>query len=107
MNKSFLILSIFCMMIANKNTVAQQKTTWPATVPPIAEKKEHVRDIHGDKVSDPYYWMIDYFKKGPDSNTVVKYLEDENAYLKTMMKSTEALQNKLFKEMKGRIKEKD
>ena len=107
MNKSFLVLSIFCIMIANKNTLAQQKITWPAAVPPIAEKKEHVRDIHGDKVSDPYYWMIDFFKKGSDSNTVVKYLEDENAYLKTMMKNTEALQEKLFKEMKGRIKEKD
>ncbi|RZL12588.1 MAG: S9 family peptidase, partial [Pedobacter sp.] len=52
-------------------------------------------------------WMIDYFKKGPDSTKVVDYLKAENAYLDTMMKSTKQFQDDLFKEMKGRIKEKD
>jgi len=51
--------------------------------------------------------MIDYFKKGPDSTKVVDYLKAENTYLDQMMKGTDALQSDLFKEMKGRIKEKD
>lgn len=51
--------------------------------------------------------MGDYFFKGPDSTKVVDYLNEENAYLKTMMASTESFQDKLFAEMKGRIKEKD
>ncbi len=46
--------------------------------PPVAEKKEHVRDIHGDKVIDYYYWMYDYFGKGPDSTKAVDYLKAEN-----------------------------
>lgn len=74
---------------------------------PIAAKKEHWRNIHGDKVLDNYYWMYDFFGKGPDSTKVVEYLEAENSYLKTVMSSTDKLQADLFAEMKNRIKEKD
>lgn len=81
--------------------------TWPDAKAPIAEIIPHQRVIHGDTVVDNYYWMIDYFKKGPDSTKVVDYLKAENAYLDTMMKSTDQFQSDLFKEMKGRIKEKD
>ncbi|PPL02863.1 S9 family peptidase [Parapedobacter indicus] len=80
---------------------------WPQIDPPIAAIKPHVRSLHGDTVADPYYWLNDYFKKGPDSSAVIEYLEAENAYTDSMMKGTEALQAKLFDEMKGRIKEQD
>ena len=80
---------------------------WPDAKPPIAEKQNHIRDIHGEKVSDPYYWMIDYFKKGKDSTKVVNYLNAENAYLETMMADTKQLRANLYEEMKARIKEKD
>ncbi|HWY10027.1 MAG TPA: oligopeptidase B, partial [Bacteroidia bacterium] len=75
--------------------------------PPVAEKKEHIRDIHGDKVIDNYYWMYDYFGKGPDSTRAVDYLKAENAYLETVMSPTKKLQEDLYTEMKSRIKEKD
>lgn len=75
--------------------------------PPVAEKKEHIRDIHGDKVNDNYYWMYDYFGKGPDSTKAVDYLKAENAYLEEVMSPTKKLQEDLFTEMKARIKEKD
>ena len=84
-----------------------QKIKWPAIQPPVAEKIPHVRDIHGDKVTDNYYWMIDFFKKGPDSDKVVAYLEEENSYLDQSMRATDKLQENLFTEMKNRIKEKD
>ncbi|MDA4746726.1 oligopeptidase B, partial [Enterobacter hormaechei] len=74
---------------------------------PVAEKQEHIREIHGDKVSDPYYWMIDYFKKGANSEKVVDYLKAENTYWTGMMKDTEPFREKLFLELKNRIKEKD
>jgi oligopeptidase B len=51
--------------------------------------------------------MIDYFKKGPDSNKVVEYLKAENAYTDSMMGGTKIFQADLFIEMKARIKEKD
>lgn len=74
---------------------------------PIAEKKEHWREIHNDRVLDNYYWMYDYFGKGPDSTKAVDYLIEENSYLKKVMEPTEKFQENLFKEMKARIKEKD
>jgi len=80
---------------------------WPDVKAPVAEIKPITRILHGDTVTDNYYWMIDYFKKGPDSTKVVDYLKAENTYLDQMMKGTDALQSDLFKEMKGRIKEKD
>ena len=80
---------------------------WPNATAPIAEKQDHLRSIHGDNVNDPYYWMIDFFKKGKDSTKVINYLTEENNYLSQMMKDTEPLQESLFKEMKSRIKEKD
>ncbi|WP_332025455.1 S9 family peptidase [Kaistella sp.] len=92
------LFTITCMMNAQ---------IWPDAKPPIAEKQNHIREIHGEKVNDPYYWMTDYFKKGKDSTKVVNYLTAENAYLETMMADTKQLREKLFKEMKARIKEKD
>ena len=80
---------------------------WPDIKPPVAEKQDHVRTIHGDSVNDPYYWMIDYFKKGKDSTKVVNYLTEENNYWEAMMKDTEPFREKLYQEMRARIKEKD
>jgi len=103
---TFILLSSVIMACKNP----QEKRTpiqWPDAKVPIAAIVPHNRVIHGDTVVDNYYWMIDYFKKGPDSTKVVDYLKAENAYLDTMMKSTKQFQEDLFKEMKGRIKEKD
>lgn len=81
--------------------------TWPDIQAPVAEIKPYTRIVHGDTVVDNYYWLNDYFKKGADSSAVIKYLEQENDYTALMLKSTEPLQEKLFNEMKSRIKEKD
>lgn len=98
MKKSVLILFLLSYPV-----MAQfQKATAP-----IADKKEHIRTIHGESVNDPYYWMYDYFGKGPDSTKAVDYLKAENAYLETVMSATQKLQADLFTEMKLRIKEKD
>ena len=80
---------------------------WPDTQAPIADVKPHVRITHGDTVIDNYYWLNDFFKKGPDSAAVVSYLEAENSYTKAMMEGTQGLQSRLFEEMKARVKEKD
>src|ERR1043166_6278516 len=74
---------------------------------PVAQKKEHWRNIHGDNVLDNYYWLYDYFGKGPDSAKVIDYLKAENEYFDAVMRDTIPLQEKLFVEMKSRIKEKD
>jgi len=84
-----------------------KKYKWPELEAPVADVIPKERIIHGDTVTDNYYWMIDYFSKGPDSTRTIDYLKAENAYLAQMMSGTKTLQSALFKEMKGRIKEKD
>jgi oligopeptidase B len=100
MNKSLIVLGLFFCTVAI-NAQFQKATT------PVAEKKTHWRNLHDDKVLDNYYWMYDYFGKGPDSTKVVDYLKAENAYLETAMGGSNKMQADLFQEMKARIKEKD
>lgn len=91
-----------------KLTSRSDTDKWPAGLtPPVAAVIPHQRIIHEDTVSDNYYWMIDYFKKGTESHRVIDYLKAENAYLDAMMSSTKDFQENLFHEMKARIKEKD
>ncbi|MDJ1470925.1 S9 family peptidase [Xanthocytophaga flava] len=76
---------------------------FPDVKPPIAEVKAfEVKAKHGASRTDNYYWL----NKREDPN-VIKYLEAENAYTDTMMADTKVLQDKLFEEIKGRIKEDD
>ncbi len=102
-----LILSMIISSCSQETSVKKDPIIWPQATAPIAELKAFQRIIHGDTVQDPYYWMNDYFKKGPDSSKVVSYLEAENNYTKAMMQETEGFQDALFKEMKSRIKETD
>lgn len=71
-------------------------------MPPKAEKIKKELSIHDDSRIDNYYWLNE--RENPK---VIKYLEDENEYLKNVMKHTEKLQDKLFDEIVGRIKQTD
>lgn len=84
-----------------------KKYKWPDVKAPVADVIPKQRIIHGDTVTDNYYWMIDYFSKGPESTRTIGYLKAENTYLDQMMSGTNTLQSALFKEMKSRVKEKD
>lgn len=81
--------------------------------PPIAIKKDSTLTTHGDIRIDPYFWMrlTDDQKtsKSPDQQTqqVLDYLNDENSFTETILKDTEPLQEKLYKEIVGRIKQTD
>ena len=70
--------------------------------PPMAEKKTKTTNIHGETLVDDYFWLRE--KNNPH---VITYLEAENAHTDAVMKPTEALQEKLYKEMVGHIKETD
>ncbi|MDR7129591.1 oligopeptidase B [Algoriphagus sp. 4150] len=69
---------------------------------PKAKKIAQLLETHGHQRTDNYYWMRD--RENPE---VIEYLNAENEYLKASLKSTEEFQEKLFQEMKGRIKEDD
>ncbi len=100
MKKYLLLFTLFSYLLS-ANAQFMKATA------PVAAKKEHWRILHDDKVLDNYYWMYDYFGKGPDSTKVVDYLTAENNYLDEVMAGTKQFQTDLFAEMKNRIKEKD
>lgn len=112
---SFKSISLYAVILTTmlsscKNTDKVNKETyqWPKGVAaPVAEKKVKELTAHGDTRIDEYFWLNDYFKKGPDSTKVLEYLTAENNYLDTMMSGTKKFQEDLFNEMKARIKEKD
>jgi len=70
--------------------------------PPVAERRLHNVEIHGDRLEDPYHWLRE--KDHPD---VTAYLHAENAYTDAVMKDTEGFQQALYAEMLARIKEDD
>jgi oligopeptidase B len=70
--------------------------------PPIAKKKPTVRELHGDRFVDDYFWLRE--KSNPD---VIAHLEAENAHAASVMSRFAELQDTLYKEMLGRIKETD
>ncbi len=109
--KHFISTAIIAATITSCNNNTNMKKTayqWPESVAaPVCEKKPKELVAHGDTRIDNYFWLNDYFKKGSDSTKVVDYLTAENKYYDTMMSGTKLLQEKLYAEMKARIKEKD
>ncbi|WP_395139579.1 S9 family peptidase [Armatimonas sp.] len=70
--------------------------------PPVATIIPTTHTIHGDTRTDNYRWLQD-----KTSADVIAYLDAENAYTKSVMEPTEALQKTLYDEMLGRIQETD
>ncbi|MFL2611088.1 MAG: S9 family peptidase [Flavobacteriaceae bacterium] len=70
--------------------------------PPKAEIKKYQHKTHNDIRVDEFYWL-----NNPDNPEVIDYLERENDYYKKSTKHLKGLENKLFSEMRGRIKEDD
>lgn len=97
---------LFFLLLSIISSIMTQAQFNKATAP-IADVKPHTRTIHGESVTDNYYWMYDYFGKGPDSNKVIEYLNKENEYFDEVMAPNKGLRQKLFDEMKARIKEDD
>ncbi|HZJ35393.1 MAG TPA: S9 family peptidase [Gillisia sp.] len=69
---------------------------------PVAQKIAKELQAHKSVRVDNYYWMNE--KENPE---VISYLEEENDYNEKVTLNTKAFQEKLFKEMKARIKEDD
>ncbi len=69
---------------------------------PVAPKKPKELSIHGDVRIDDYYWMRD--RRDPDT---LKYLEAENAYTDAVMAPLKPLEDRLYDEILGRIRQTD
>src|SRR5947207_1662877 len=106
MRESFvfaLLLSFSMTMIEGTAAAAPQAPAESASATPRVAKVVAKSDVvHGETRTDNYFWLRD--KPNPD---VAAYLEAENAYADAVMKPTEPLQQALYKELLGHIKETD
>jgi oligopeptidase B len=76
----------------------------PEIAPPVAAIRAHtVSSPHG-KRSDPYYWLRDDERTDPE---VLAYLGAENAYHALHLAPVKPLEDKIYAEIIGRIKQDD
>ena len=73
--------------------------------PPVAERRPHSFTLHGLRLEDPYHWLKDPGYPEVTDPEVLAYLEAENAYFEAVMAPHKPLVDRLYEEMKGRIKE--
>ena len=96
------LIALVTLLTSHQPVLAQSNGGGATLKPPMAEKKTKTTNIHGETIVDDYFWLRE--KSNPQ---VMAYLEAENAHTDAAMKPTEALQQKLYKEMVGHIKETD
>jgi oligopeptidase B len=88
-------------MNQNQNSASSSETLSPM-LPPVAEQLPHIQTIHGDQRRDDYHWL-----REKTDQKVIDYLAAENAYAEHILAPTKELQDKLYVEMLGRIKQTD
>jgi oligopeptidase B len=102
------IFAIACNPSSREKTVTKDEIQ-----PPKADKIPHELTANGNKRIDNYYWMKlseeqkTAAKKDEQTSKVINYLTAENEYLASNLKHTEALQEKIYNEIVGRIKQND
>ena len=74
------------------------------TPPDVAKKPHEVKAPFGATRNDEYYWLRDDNRKNPE---MLAYLKAENAYADAVMAPLKPLQDKLYDEIVGRIKQDD
>lgn len=102
---NFLIMGATAFLITSCNikkgeVTLLKQSDFPA--PPVAAVIPDTFVNFGQQRIDNYYWLKD--KSNPK---VIDYLQAENAYTDTVMGSTKELQQKIYDEIIGRIKEDD
>ncbi len=98
-----LVILILTMLGESITVTTRADDMTPAVAtPPRAKMISHQETYHGQTMTDNYYWL-----RNREQEDVLDYLKAENIYTQNVMKPTQALQDKLFEEMKSRIKETD
>ena len=100
MNKT--TITILFSIVLNGLSALSHQSKAQSMNPPDVRKDPHTTLIHGDTLVDSYFWLNQ--RQNPE---VLDYLRAENRYAESMLSHTKTLQDQLFEEMKGRIKEDD
>jgi oligopeptidase B len=95
-------LSLSPLLMCSPVLTARAQLAMEGLAPPAAGKIPRDVSVHGDPRIDDYFWLRD--KTSP---AVLDYLRAEDRYTEAVMAPTKPLQDKLYGEMLGRIKETD
>ena len=95
-------LTYFVFILFSSTALAQMNDVNDSTTPPTADRREHLRTIHGIKLSDPYFWLKDQSYPRVDDQDVLDYLNAENSYFEQYMAPLYGLTEELFQEIKAR-----
>jgi oligopeptidase B len=93
-------LALLALAVASAPAAAQTARDLPA--PPVARVVPKTDTLHGDVRTDNYFWLRD--RQNPE---VISYLEAENRYADSAMAGTRQLQETLYQEILGRLKQTD
>jgi oligopeptidase B len=83
---------------------AQRSAAPVRPAPPVAAVVMEVDTVASVEWRDPYAWLRDETRRRPE---VLAHLRAENAYTEAMTRQTKELQERIFREMVGHIKETD
>ena len=79
----------------------------PVATPPVAARKRSIVSHHGQSIEDPYAWLRDPGYPNVTDPEILAHLKAENAWFEARMEPHKPLVERLFKEMRARIKEAD
>lgn len=101
---SFIKRNLFLSLVLSQacTNLSPEMKPDQSLVPPLADQKPYQHKLHNDIRVDEFYWL-----KERDNPEVIDYLERENDYYQKSTEHLVPLQEDLFDEMKGRIKEDD
>ncbi len=101
-NKYFSILATLLVLLSVVLFSTADTVEKSNIIPPVAKVIPKTDTLYGDVRVDNYYWLRE--RNNPE---VIEYLEAENEFTSAMMAHTAELQNRLYSEILGRIKETD
>lgn len=73
--------------------------------PPVAATRPHQFTAHAVTIDDPWAWLKDPNYPDVNDSDILDYLKEENAYFEAAMAPHRPLVDRLYEEMKARIKE--
>lgn len=97
--KTSLLLAIALVMSSSAHAAR------PLPPPPdVAQRPHTVKAPHGAERQDPYYWLRDDKREAKE---MLDYLKAENAYADVVMAPLKPVENAIYDEIVGRIKQDD
>lgn len=85
-----------CAWVAVGSAAASEPT------PPVADRRPHTTEIHGRTLVDDWFWL-----RERDNPAVLAHLRSENEYTEAVCARLKPLEDTLYREFVGRIKQTD